>query len=85
MSGAEGIESVETERLQLRPWEENDRDAHARLYADPDFSRYPWGRGLTPDEAAAAHGLAVGHWRVWPPKVHERAWTGRSGHSGSTG
>ncbi len=62
VSPAGKIEVVETERLLLRPWEDTDLDVHARLYADPDFSRYPWGRGLTPDEAAAAHGLAVGHW-----------------------
>lgn len=57
-----GTAAIETERLLLRPWTRDDRAAHARLFADPDVSRYPWGRGLTADEAAAGHALLVDHW-----------------------
>lgn len=53
---------IETERLLLRPWTRGDRGEHARLFADPDVSRYPWGRGLTADEAAAGHARLVDHW-----------------------
>lgn len=57
-----GGHAVETDRLVLRRWTRDDRVAHARLFADPDVARYPWGRGLTAEEAASAHAMAVGHW-----------------------
>ncbi len=34
------MESLETERLRLRPWRESDFDSVARYYADEDNARY---------------------------------------------
>lgn len=57
---------IETERLLLRPWRDDDadRDAYARLCADRQVMRHI-GVGVTLDRAQAAEqlGNVVAHWR----------------------
>jgi RimJ/RimL family protein N-acetyltransferase len=57
------IPRVETERLLLREWREDDLDVFARLYADPDVTRY-LGDGTTMDRMQTwrAMASAIGHW-----------------------
>lgn len=68
-----------TERLELRPWREEDLDAYAAIVGDPEVTRY---LGGTPEDRAAAWraiALFVGHraLRGWTQSaVVERA-TGR--------
>lgn len=45
--------TLHTERLTLRPWQDDDLDALARVFAEPAVWRYPVGRGFTPAETAA--------------------------------
>ena len=56
---------IVTERLLLRPWRDDDadRDAYARLCADPDVMRHI-GKGVTRDRQQAAEQLTdfVAHW-----------------------
>jgi RimJ/RimL family protein N-acetyltransferase len=44
------VDTVETERLLLRPWRADDVEALTPLFAEPAVWRYPFGRGLTPEE-----------------------------------
>lgn len=54
--------TVETERLRLRPWEADDLDALAAIFAEPDFWRYPFGRGLTREETERFLERQIDHW-----------------------
>jgi RimJ/RimL family protein N-acetyltransferase len=54
---------LETERLCLRPFEEADLDAYARICADAETMRYLGdGRPLTRPEAWRQMALFLGHW-----------------------
>jgi RimJ/RimL family protein N-acetyltransferase len=54
---------LETERLSLRPFEEGDLDAYARMTADAETMRYLGdGRPLTRPEAWRQMALFLGHW-----------------------
>jgi RimJ/RimL family protein N-acetyltransferase len=41
---------VETERLLLRPWADDDVDALASVFAEPEVWRYPFGRAFSREE-----------------------------------
>ena len=78
--------TLETERLRLRPLREDDLDAYAALYADPDVVRYLEGRVLSRDEAWRNLALVVGHWELrgfglWAVEERESGeMVGRIGH-----
>jgi RimJ/RimL family protein N-acetyltransferase len=53
--------SVTTERMHLRPFTRNDRDAIAVVFAKPKVWRFPYGRGLTREESdAVVEAMAAG-------------------------
>ena len=56
--------TVQTERLILRPWREDDIDALAAIFAEPAFWRYPFGRGFTRDEAEQFLDRQFLHWET---------------------
>ena len=45
------MDTVETERLRLRPWRPDDIEPLATLFAEPAVWWYPFGRGLTRQES----------------------------------
>ena len=57
------IPRVETDRLLLREWRDSDLDVFARIYGDPEVTRY-LGDGSTMDRATTwrAMAAAAGHW-----------------------
>lgn len=74
---------LDTARLHLRPFTLDDLDAHARLYADPEITRWlsdgPWFGDLARERSERAVRRFVSHWKacgygVWA--VEDRA-TGR--------
>ena len=57
--------SLETERLILRMFREDDLDPYAAMCADPDVMRYLGdGKALTRSEAWRQMALILGHWRL---------------------
>ena len=57
--------SLETERLILRMFREDDLDSYAAMCADPDVMRYLGdGKALTRSEAWRQMALILGHWRL---------------------
>jgi len=44
---------LETDRLRLRPWREDDLDVYARICADPEVMRYITGVPLTHEQSGA--------------------------------
>ena len=76
---------VETERLLLRRWTEDDLDALTATFAEPELWRYPFGRGLTPEESERFLRRQLDHWEeygfgVWA--VELRAEPGLIGYIG---
>jgi RimJ/RimL family protein N-acetyltransferase len=74
---------VETERLVLRMLREDDFEAYARIFTDPEVTRY-LGDGSPLDRFGAWRSLAfnVGHWalrgysrRSGSPSVSASAWS----------
>ena len=57
------MNSIETERLLLRHWNENDFDQFAAYYADENSARYVGGRKNN-DEAWRHMALMIGHWQL---------------------
>lgn len=57
---------LETERLILRMWREDDFEAYARICADPDVMRYltKEGKPLTRLEAWRHLAFLIGHWHL---------------------
>ena len=57
---------LETERLVLRMWREDDFEPYARICADPEVMRYlsPEGRPLTRAESWRQMAYIVGHWHL---------------------
>jgi RimJ/RimL family protein N-acetyltransferase len=79
--------TLETDRLILRMFREEDFEAYAKICADPDVMRYLGeGKPLTHSEAWRQMAMILGHWRLrgygfWA--VEERATgdlIGRIGH-----
>ena len=71
--------TVETERLLLRPFDEADLDAFARISADPEVMRHVGaGHPLTRGEAWRAMAVVLGHWhlRGYGPWAAEEKATG---------
>lgn len=53
---------LETERLVLRMWREDDFEAYAELCADPEVMRYLGGKTFDRAEAWRAMAMQIGHW-----------------------
>lgn len=57
--------TLETERLRLRMWrEDDDFEEYARMCADPDVMRYLGGKPFDRLEAWRHMAFLVGHWRL---------------------
>jgi RimJ/RimL family protein N-acetyltransferase len=56
------VTTVETERLVLRPWTEDDLDPLAAIFAEPAFWHYPFGRGFSRAETEAFLDRQIDHW-----------------------
>jgi RimJ/RimL family protein N-acetyltransferase len=58
------IPVIETERLRLRPWRDDDLDAYAALCADPEVMKFFGKHGETKTRAESAEQLAgfAAHW-----------------------
>jgi len=57
------MDSLETARLHLRQWHDDDFEAFARYYADADSARFVGGQ-KDPDQAWRHMALQVGHWQL---------------------
>lgn len=57
-------ETLETARLRLRQFCEDDLDAYARMTADPEVMRYVGGAPLSREEAWRSLGYILGHWKI---------------------
>jgi RimJ/RimL family protein N-acetyltransferase len=55
---------LETARLVLRQFREDDLDAWARMTADPEVMRYVGGATLSREEAWRSIGFILGHWKI---------------------
>jgi RimJ/RimL family protein N-acetyltransferase len=57
------MEAVETDRLRLRQWREEDFNHVARYYADIENARYVGGK-KNADQAWRHMALQIGHWKL---------------------
>jgi len=59
------VPTIETERLLLRPWHDDDLDGYADICADPEVMRH-LGHGITLTRGDAWRQMAmfVGHWQL---------------------
>jgi RimJ/RimL family protein N-acetyltransferase len=55
---------LETERLIMRMWREDDFEAYAELCADPEVMRYLGGKTFDRTEAWRSMAMFVGHWQL---------------------
>lgn len=55
---------LETERLLLRMWREDDFEAYAEICADPEVMRYLGGKPLSRLDAWRNMAMMVGHWQL---------------------
>ncbi|HEV3471222.1 MAG TPA: GNAT family N-acetyltransferase [Pyrinomonadaceae bacterium] len=56
--------TLETERLLLRMWREDDFESYARICADPEVMRYLGGKPLSRPEAWRHMAYLAGHWHL---------------------
>ena len=68
--------AVETDRMILRPWVENDIDPLAAIFAEPAFWHYPFGRGFTREESEQFLDRQRDHWSthgfgVWAAELKD--------------
>lgn len=57
-------ETLETERLRLRPFRDSDLDAYAGICADGEVMRYLGGAPLSRDDAWRQIAFFAGHWQL---------------------
>ena len=57
------MNEIETRRLKLRQWANNDSEAYIRYFADEKDSKY-FGGGKNPDEAWRHMAMMIGHWQL---------------------
>jgi RimJ/RimL family protein N-acetyltransferase len=55
---------LETERLVLRMWRDEDFEAYARICADPEVMRFLGGKPFTRLEAWRHMAFLIGHWHL---------------------
>ena len=55
---------IETERLLLRQWREDDFESFALICADPEVMRYLGGKPLSRSEAWRHMAYLIGHWQL---------------------
>ncbi len=60
----EALPDLETARLRLRQFREDDLDAYARITSDAEVMRYVGGGPLSRDEAWRSLGYILGHWKI---------------------
>src|SRR3954463_12591557 len=60
----ESMLTLETERLTLRQWREDDFESYARICADPEVMRYLGGKPFTRLEAWRHMAFLIGHWQL---------------------
>jgi RimJ/RimL family protein N-acetyltransferase len=58
------VSTVETDRMVLRPWAEDDLDALAAIFAEPAVWHHPFGRGFTRGETERFLERQFDHWAV---------------------
>jgi RimJ/RimL family protein N-acetyltransferase len=58
------IVELQTDRLLLRMWREEDFEGYAKLCADPDVMRFLGGKALDRAEAWRHMAFMVGHWHL---------------------
>jgi RimJ/RimL family protein N-acetyltransferase len=56
--------TLETERLILRQWREDDFESYAAICADPEVMRYLGGKPFTRLEAWRHMAFLIGHWQL---------------------
>ena len=66
MKGWWGLDNIllETDRLFLRMWRDDDFDAYAKMCGDPDVMRYLGGKTFDRFEAWRHMAFLVGHWEL---------------------
>lgn len=55
---------IETERLILRMWREEDLESYAEMCADPEVMRYLASKPMTKSEAWRNMAMVIGHWHL---------------------
>lgn len=59
------VPSIDTERLRLRPWRDDDLDAYAAISADPHVMRHlGHGGALSRSDAWRQMAMFTGHWQL---------------------
>jgi len=58
------VTTLETDRLLLRAWRNEDFDSYAQMCADPDIMRFLGGKTLNRMEAWRQMAFLVGHWEL---------------------
>ena len=58
------VTTLETDRLLLRAWRNEDFDSYAEMCADPDIMRFIGGKTLNRMEAWRQMAFLVGHWEL---------------------
>ncbi len=64
------IETIETDRLVMRPFERGDLEALAELHHEESFWWYPLRRGMSADETAGFLDRVLGAYRRDEPSFH---------------
>lgn len=64
MDRIETAATLETERLLLRQWREDDFEDYARLCGDPEVMRYLGGKPFSRLEAWRHMAFLIGHWQL---------------------
>jgi RimJ/RimL family protein N-acetyltransferase len=80
------VPTLDTARLRLRPWHDEDLEAYAVMCADPEVMRYMGdGVPLSREDAWRSMAMFVGHWQLrgygmWAVEEHDsRRFIGRVG------